>query len=184
MHMPRLRHLLVLLLCVQHLSLPCTAVHRLGVKLHGHWYPDSSAPCCTGVNLHAVNNCHVYAVCWQHLSLPCTALQCLGQNCRSTTAPILLHNMPSTRAEMCAICFFAIQDLSLSVYSFAVLGVKLPEAWWGAFWVASGRCMEAASSQALANMFWAHARLRKVGLGLLCGAFGVSGFTRSGSHAC
>jgi hypothetical protein len=76
---------------------------------------------------------------------------------------------------MCAIC---LQDLSLSVYSFAVLGVKLPEAWWGAFWAASGRCMEAASSQALANMFWAHARQRKVGLGLgLWGVWG-SGFAR------
>jgi hypothetical protein len=60
--------------------------------------------------------------------------------------------------------FVTLQDLSLSLYSFAVLGVKLPEAWWAAWWAASGRCMEAASSQALANMFWAHARLRKVSL--------------------
>jgi hypothetical protein len=40
------------------------------------------------------------------------------------------------------------------------------------------RCMEAASSQALANMFWAHAQLRNVGLGLVRGAFGVSGLAR------
>jgi hypothetical protein len=74
--------------------------------------------------------------------------------------PVLTHPVAPVQPLLC------VQDLSLSAYSFAVLGVKLPELWWGAFWVASGRCMEAASSQALANMFWAHARQRKVREGL------------------
>lgn len=54
------------------------------------------------------------------------------------------------------------QDMALAAYSFAVLGVTPPEAWWVLFWGASGRTMDQASSQALANMFWAHGRLRKV----------------------
>jgi hypothetical protein len=42
------------------------------------------------------------------------------------------------------------------------------------------RCMEAASSQALANMFWAHARLWKVGIGFVCEAYGVAALLEQG----
>lgn len=58
------------------------------------------------------------------------------------------------------------QDLSLTAYSFAVLGYKPPEGWWVGFWAVSGPKMDQASCQGLANMFWAHGRLRKVGLWL------------------
>ena len=54
------------------------------------------------------------------------------------------------------------QDLSLTCYSFAVLGFKPPEAWWAGFWASSGASMGQASSQGLANMFWALGRLKKV----------------------
>jgi hypothetical protein len=54
------------------------------------------------------------------------------------------------------------QDLSLTAYSFAVLGFKPPEGWWVGFWASSGAKMEQASSQGLANMFWALGRLKKV----------------------
>lgn len=54
------------------------------------------------------------------------------------------------------------QDLSLTCYSFAVLGFKPPEAWWSGFWASSGSNMGQASSQGLANMFWALGRLKKV----------------------
>lgn len=64
------------------------------------------------------------------------------------------------------------QDLSLTAYSFAVLGFKPPEGWWAGFWAASGPKMDQASCQGLANMFWAHGRLRKVGL--LLRALGLS----------
>lgn len=57
-------------------------------------------------------------------------------------------------------------DLSLTCYSFAVLGFKPPEAWWLGFWEASGARMGQASSQGLANMFWALGRLKKVGEGV------------------
>lgn len=54
------------------------------------------------------------------------------------------------------------QDLSLLVYSFAVLGFTPGEAWWAAYWGAAVGGMDGASSQALANSFWALARLRQV----------------------
>lgn len=49
------------------------------------------------------------------------------------------------------------------VYSFAVLEVRLPESWWNKFWAASGNSMDEASSQALANTFYALGKLRRVG---------------------
>jgi hypothetical protein len=55
------------------------------------------------------------------------------------------------------------QDLSLTAYSFALLGYMPPDAWWSRFWASSRARMGQASSQALANMFWALGRLRKVG---------------------
>lgn len=54
------------------------------------------------------------------------------------------------------------QDLSLIVYSFAVLQVKLPDTWWNRYWAVSVDKMEQAGSQALANTFYALGKQKRV----------------------
>ena len=87
----------------------------------------------------------------------------------STKTPSHLSHPPShlsrTQSHFSTASSCSAQDLSLTAYSFALLGYMPPEAWWARFWASSKARMGQASSQALANMFWALGRLRKVGHG-------------------
>lgn len=90
----------------------------------------------------------------------------MGFCCRSLAK--LAYRPPASSLQQLSDASLAVmgscsaQDLSLTAYSFAVLGFKPPEGWWVGFWASSGAKMEQASSQGLANMFWALGRLKKV----------------------
>jgi hypothetical protein len=84
------------------------------------------------------------------------------------TASHLSHppsHLSRTQSHFSTASSCSAQDLSLTAYSFALLGYLPPESWWARFWASSKARMGQASSQALANMFWALGRLRKVGQG-------------------